>query len=180
MSLFIVVFSQEAVMAFSAPLLRLFTRNDKYLKFFHVTCHVLGILCAFGGLMGIIYYKKLAPPPLVFPFFTMYSPHSWVGVVLLGFWTLQMSAGIYAHGIRKLTHEEYSVFRKWHTFTGKFIYAVGLAVCAMGLQNMQSSDLAASTAPYLVSDPAEMNGYLPTSSLAQYACACVFCYFYLD
>jgi len=169
LALFIVVFSQEAVMAYSAPLLGPFTKNDKLLKYFHVTCHVLGIICAFGGLVGIVYYKKLAPGPVIFPFFTLYSPHSWLGVALLSLWTIQMTAGIYIQGLVKLTPDNKHTFAKYHGFLGKCIYALGLAVCAMGLQDMQSSDLASSTAPYLVTDPAEMAGYLPNSKLAQYA-----------
>jgi len=52
---------------------------------------------------------------------------------------------------------------------------VGIATCAMGLQDMQSSDLAGSTPPMANMTDMQMmmmpnmTGYLPDSNLAQYA-----------
>jgi len=179
MALFIVVFTQEGILVYSAPLLGSFTKNRKIMKFFHVTCHILGIICAIGGLIAIVYYKSLSGPLIVFPFYTMYSPHSWLGVALLSLWIIQMIAGIFWQNDlfqSKLSPNQKRTFSKYHKFLGKFIYGVGLATCAMGLQDMQSSDLAGSTQPMPNMTDAQMmmmggnmTGYLPDSNLAQYA-----------
>jgi len=177
MSLFVVVFTQEGVMAYSAPFLDPFTRNRTIIRYFHISCHVLGIICAIAGLVGIVYYKSLSPAPIVFPFFTMYTAHSWLGVCLLSLWTLQMAAGIYTHTIAKLSNSHKHMYLKYHRFVGKFIYGVALATCAMGFQDMQSSDLAYSTQPMPNMTLAEMEmmpnitGYFPNSNLAQYSSA---------
>jgi hypothetical protein len=172
MAFFIVVFTQEALLTFSAPLLVTFTSNRKALMYFHISCHVVGICCAVGGLVGIVYYKSLSAHPIIYPFFTLYSPHSWMGVALLSLWVIQLTGGIFAQlfpnnpKVQGLVHMS-------HRYLGKVIYAVGLATCAMGLQDMQSSDLAGSTAPNIVAEIGEANmiGYLPNSTLAQYSCA---------
>ena len=67
---------------------------------------------------------------------------------------------------------------KYHRFLGACVYVVGLATCALGFQNMQSSDLAGSVPPYIstanfTQDQIDQMGYYPNSNLAQYACAAV-------
>jgi len=171
MSIFIVIFCQESILSYNAPLLGPFVSNFNYLKYYHITFHVLGMICACGGLLGIIYYKSLSSQPVVFPFFTLYSPHSWLGVSLLSLWTIQMFGGICSQTIvSKLSPENQITFFKYHRFLGKSVYVLGLATCSMGLQDMQSSDLAGSTAPSDVGEVA-MIGYLPNSNLAQYSSA---------
>ncbi len=121
--------------------------------------------------MGIIYYKKLSPSPVIFPFYTMYSPHSWVGFVLLCLWTFQMIVAVCSEYIPSVFPDQ-RFFFKYHRFVGMFIFSVGLATCAMGFQNMQGSDLAGSTSPTANITFTEMLGYFPDSRLAQYASAC--------
>jgi len=77
----------------------------------------------------------------------MYSPHSWVGVVFLGFWLSQFVAGMYSYTISTLEVEIKRTFSKYHKFLGKFVYGLGLVTCALGFQDMQSSDLSSSTPP---------------------------------
>lgn len=159
MAFFIVVFTQEAVLTFSAPLLVTFTSNRKalmyiflflidfkltnfhsILRYFHISCHVIGICCAVGGLVGIVYYKSLSAQPIIYPFFTLYSPHSWMGVALLSLWVIQLTGGIFAQLFPNNPKVQGLVYMS-HRYLGKVIYAVGLATCAMGLQDMQSSNL---------------------------------------
>jgi len=179
MGIFIVVCTQESIMAYSAPLLGPFTTSRSISKVFHVTTHVLGIICALGGLIAIVYYKSLSPQPIAFPFYTMYSPHSWIGIALLSLWIIQMAAGIYTQlYYSKLSTKQKIQFSKYHKFLGKCIYCIGLATCAMGLQDMQGSDLATSTPPMANMTDAQMmmmmpnmTGYFPDSNLAQYSSA---------
>jgi len=178
MSFFIIVFTQEGVMAYSSPIIGPFVRNRTVIKFFHVLCHILGVVCAIGGLISIVYYKSLSGLPILFPFYTMYSPHSWIGVCLLCLWGFQMIAGFFGQTyFRKLTPDQRRSFSKYHRFFGRFIYGLGLVTCALGFQDMQSSDLATSTPPMANMTMDEMmmmgnlSGYLPNSSLAQYSSA---------
>ncbi len=126
------------------------------------------MLCATGGLLGIIYYKSESRPPIMFPFYTMYSPHSWIGVTVLGFWGIQFLVGLAMHLKPNLFPDDRDAM-KYHRFFGMFIYSIALATCAMGFQDMQSSDLAGSTAPNANVTFAEMLGYFPNSRLAQYS-----------
>jgi cytochrome b-561 len=143
------------------------------IRYYHVACHLLGFICAVGGLCAIVYYKKLSPQPIVFPFFTLYSAHSWVGIVFLLLWSLQFVAGFYAHlVVKKQTSEYKRKFSQFHDFLGKSVYAAGLVACIMGFQDMQSSDLASSTPPGNMTMPmGGMQGYYPNSNLAQYSSA---------
>lgn len=175
MSLFVVVFTQEAILAYSSPLIGFFTKNRTIIKYYHVVCHLLGAICALGGLCAIVYYKKLSPQPVVFPFFTLYSAHSWAGIVFLSLWLLQILAGFHVYVVgNKRTSEQKRAFSQFHSFLGKSVYAVGLVTCIMGFQDMQSSDLASSTPPNpgnMTMAMGDMQGYFPNSSLAQYSSA---------
>ncbi|KAF9202013.1 hypothetical protein BGZ49_007807 [Haplosporangium sp. Z 27] len=175
MSLFVVVFTQEALLAYSSPLVGFFTKNRTIIKYYHVACHLLGLICAVGGLLAIVYYKKLSPQPIAFPFYNVYSPHSWAGIAFLSLWSLQLLAGLYVYVVGKQSIDQKRSFNRLHRFLGKSIYVVGLATCAMGFQDMQSSDLASSTSPTAAANMTmpmgEAQGYLPNSSLAQYSSA---------
>ena len=140
------------------------------------------------GIIAIVYYKKLSPQPAVFPFYSVYSPHSWLGIAVLVLWGIQLSVAVCIYGFCKRTPEQnLRQLVKFHKFLGKTIYITGLATCALGLQDMQSSDLASSTPPLPgVCDTLGMGaggsvtvgnitlnvtGYCPTSPEAQYASA---------
>jgi hypothetical protein len=68
MSLFVVVFTQESILTFSAPLFKWAEFAASTKKRFHVCMHLLGIACCIGGLVAIVYYKALSPQPVSFPF----------------------------------------------------------------------------------------------------------------
>jgi len=184
MSLFIVVFTQEAVLSFSAPLIsgpfkkgfRTHERN------FHIVCHVCGIICAMLGIVAIVYYKNLSPQPIEFPFYAVYSPHSWLGIAVLILWGLQLLAGLYIHIFGKLSANDKKLLNQIHRYLGKVVYAGGLATCALGLQDMQSSDLCSSSPPMpgmydtagmgqmdMSGMSMNMSGYYPDSPEAQYS-----------
>ncbi|KAI8605925.1 eukaryotic cytochrome b561-domain-containing protein [Dissophora ornata] len=174
MSLFVVVFTQEALLAYSSPLIGFFTKNRTTIKYYHVVCHLLGLICAVGGLVAIVYYKKLSSQPVVFPYYNVYSPHSWAGIAFLSLWSLQVLAGLNVYIVGKQSADRKRSFSKFHRFLGKSVYVVGLATCAMGFQDMQSSDLASSTpmnSTTMTMSMADMEGYFPDSSWAQYSSA---------
>lgn len=156
MSLFVVVFMQEALLAWSVPVFN----SKSHKKAYHVFCHIAGLICAVLGLVAIVKYKRLASTPTVFPFFTCYSPHSWMAIVFLSLWGIQIMSKL---GL--------TIPLAYHRFLGNCIFAVGLAVCAMGLQDMQSSDLATSTPPMENMAGMQMNGYYPDSLQARLASA---------
>ena len=175
MSLFVVVFTQESILAFSAPLVPAFART----QWFHVALHVLGILCCAGGLVAIIEYKALSPSPVGFPFYTMYSAHSWLAICFLGLWAIQFAVAVYVR-VRAidLSAHQRQRWAKYHRFLGRVVYAAGLATCALGFQDMQSSDLAGSVPPYVstanfTQDQLDGMGYYPNSNVAQYSGAAV-------
>jgi len=194
MALFVVVFTQEALLSFSSPLLGgPFTRDcgiTSIVKdlYYHLVCHFLGLISWVLGIVAIVYYKELSPQPASFPFYSVYSPHSWLGIALLALWGIQILMGIYCHVWAK--PDEKLILVKIHQFLGKVIYVLGLATCAMGLQDMQSSDLAGSTPPMPMVGSDDMNmgdnmgmimangslmnmtGYYPHSMYAQYASGC--------
>lgn len=167
MSLFAVVLGQEPVLAFCTPWL---PSSLRVRAAYHVVFHALGLACGIGGLVAIVYYKQLAPdsdayPTLgnqYFPFFTLYSPHSWLGIVFLSLWVLQLALRFTpaaAHGL--------------HAFVGRGIFVLGLCVCALGFQDMQGSDLAGAVPPGLNVTYEPFMGYFPDSTLAQLANAAV-------
>lgn len=124
MSLFVLVFTQEATLSFAAPLLGSLTSNKAVFIKFHITCHILGLLSAIGGLVAIVYYKNLAPPTTfngmtttIFPFFHLYSPHSWLGIAFLALYSLQFALSIFKVQSDKL-----------HRFVGRCLFAVGYVI----------------------------------------------------
>lgn len=131
MSLLVVVFMQEAILIFKVPLLPL---GRRFQTMAHISCHFMSLVCAVSGMVAIVYYKQLAPQKngvgnQYFPYFTLYSGHSWLGIMFMGLYALQAL-------LRLVTKN-----RDVHDFLGSVLYALGLAVCALGLQGMQSSDL---------------------------------------
>jgi hypothetical protein len=105
----------------------------------------------------------------------MYSVHSWTAICFLGLWCTQFALALYLHTMQP---ESFVRLSKYHRFLGKAVYVVGLAVCALGLADMQSSDLAGSVPPWVstanfTQDQLDGMGYYPASNLAQYSCAAV-------
>jgi len=186
MGLFIVFFTQEAILSFAAPLFSgpFSRRNNECMrpKYIHVFFHSFGIICAMLGIVSIVYYKSMSPQPIVFPFYSVYSPHSWLGIAVLCLWGVQFAIGTYIYGFGEPNPEQKAILGHIHGYLGKAIYVSGLATCALGLQDMQSSDLASSTPPMsgdmgddtmaMGVSSGNMSGYFPNSPEAQYSSAC--------
>ena len=69
-----------------------------------------------------------------------------MGVITLALWGLQFLFAIWLHGISKWpegTESRKMLLSEVHNFMGYSIYAMGLATCATGFVNMQTSDMAA-------------------------------------
>jgi len=78
------VLMSEAVLAFSAPIfdmVPLFRSRNRQLAavVLHASLNVLSLICVPLALSAIVYYKKLSSQPIAYPFFTLYSSHSWMG-----------------------------------------------------------------------------------------------------
>jgi len=159
MSLFTVTFITEALLAYRAPL---FPKSLIDSKNFHMCCHAGSLFCAVLGIVAIVYYKSMSPQPVMFPFYTLYSPHSWLGVTTLLLWFLHIVGGMVLFGLKLVPENMMQTVLQLHHFIGKIVYIFSLATCAMGFQAMQSSDLAAGMLG--------MAGYTPSSTLAQLAC----------
>lgn len=127
---------------------------------------------------SIVQYKHLSEKPYVYPFFTCASPHSWMGIVTLALFGFQFFASILLNvGVdkTKLSSETLSLIKKGHQFLGKCTFAIGLATCASGFQDMQSSDLANNwmieMMPSMVMTGMD-EGYGPYTLNAQLSSAC--------
>jgi len=142
----------------------------------HIAANIIAILCCIPSLASIVYYKSLIlSSPLsdyqmlmdpgmsmdmgmgmvvessynstatantmsAFPFYTMFSVHSWCGVTTLTLMTSQIVTGI-------LRNKYDMKLRAIHRTIGKATFVCGLATCALGLADMQSSDLAGNGYP---------------------------------
>jgi hypothetical protein len=139
------VFMSESVLAFTAPIfdmVSLFRSRGRQQAavVLHVSLNVLSLICIPLALSAIVYYKKLSPQPIAYPFFTLYSSHSWMGVVTLVLWGSQLGLGIFKRLVT-LGSPRRQFVCSLHSFLGKVTYVAGLATCASGLEDMQSSDL---------------------------------------
>jgi hypothetical protein len=159
-------FMSEAVMAIR-------TGNKNW----HIGANVLATLCCVLSLAAIVYYKSWSISQMEsssdytmimnqsmsmigmdsytttvtgFPYYTMYSVHSWCGVFTLTLMTAQLITGV----VRRKVYTVYGVdLGEIHRNIGRATFVCGLATCALGLADMQSSDLAG-------------NGYPPYSTYA--------------
>jgi len=178
MVLFVVVCTQEAILTYTVPLLGPLMARRPVKKWFHLCLHLCGMGLAIGGLVAIMAYKRLSPTPVNFPFFSMYSPHSWVAICFLTLWLLQLIAGFAVYLVGKSPQVK-AATAKYHRFLGLVTYTTGLATCALGFQDMQSSDLGAMYLAMNMTgsgsagmDMSGMDGYLYDSALSDYASAC--------
>jgi len=164
------VFMSEAILCFTSPLVDpAFFITDRagqrrFVERLHIVLHVFTMLAGACGIIGICFYKSLSKDGsetnssltsyisdgYVFPFFSMYSPHSWAGVATICLWGIQIILRIVSYYVRSLR------IAHLHAYVGKVVYVAVLATCAMGLQDMQSSDLGDN----------DSMGYPPFSSMA--------------
>jgi hypothetical protein len=170
MSIFILFCMQEAIFVQVAPCACIVRYKTKV----HLVLHGLGLLCAMLGIASIVKYKQLSDMEGMFPYNTLYSPHSWLALVFFLLLFLQTLLGVFMH-----------CNNKWkpvveHRFLGVSLYVTGMATCALGFQSMQSSDLGGSMQQLmnLAMDTngtwQDMNvtqdmGYFPNSDLANLA-----------
>ena len=86
------------------------------------------MVCAILGLVSIIYYKRLSDNPKLFPFYTLFSPHSWMGILTLLLWLFQLSFGIYFFLIFKVSTTENELkkqkMKSIHDFIGIFFNTI--------------------------------------------------------
>jgi len=184
MGFVVVLFLQESILCWTVPIPILTSRRARII--FHLVCNFCALTFSVLGVVAIAYYKKLSPTPTSFPFYTAYSPHSWVGIVFLILFAFQ--------SVLKLIGEKHPpmlLAKAHHRFLGHAIYVTGLACCAMGFEDMQCSDLASSSPPSMAGmsmggmsmnmsgmdmsgmdmSNATMSGYYPDSELARIASA---------
>ena len=131
----------------------------------HLLLHAATVVFTILALVAIGFYKSLnvAATGPGFPFWTLFSPHSWLGLVIIIFWVVQFFARI-GHTYWLVSPHAKAISNRLHIFFGKAIFVGALATCALGFQDMQSSDLSVD-----VDDMA----YQPLSVWANYACASV-------
>jgi hypothetical protein len=99
----------------------------------------------------------MSPQPIAYPFFTLSSPHAWLGVVTLMMWAVMLLTRVLSYFLFS-SEQSKTAFAKFHRFLGLSTFVSGLATAALGLQDMQGSDLAG-------------QGYDPYSTYAQLAAA---------
>jgi hypothetical protein len=194
MSFFVVMFTNEAILTYKAPLLVQMVNDRTVLRFYHSMCHLLSIGCITFGLISIANYKTWSTddmmPTTIFPFYTMYSPHSWLGILTVTVFGIQLLFALVLFYLVQWSAATKKVLVDVHHFTGHMMYALGLATCITGFQDMQSSDLAAADMlmatmvngtmvmmyPNGHDDAAAYaggaSGYLPDSMLSNLSAAC--------
>ena len=111
---------------------------------FHMLCHIGSLTCLIVGIIAVVKMKEWQKNDYN-SYDVMFTGHSWMGVTTVAVWALQF---IFAVWLRLLTKwppgTEYrkAVFAGVHQFMGYSVYAMGLATCATGFQDMQSYDAA--------------------------------------
>ena len=107
----------------------------------------------------------------VFPMFKLFSPHAWLGLTTLVLWLLvavvrYLQSYVFPKYPNFFTDQTRKNIHRMHVFCGRTVYFTALACCAMGFQDMQSSDLAG----VVLVQPATIS-YSPFGTFAQLACA---------
>ncbi len=185
MSLAVFVFLQEAVLFLSAPLTgprlpkggaMLQIAGALSSKWTHVVLLLLALLFWVGGHIAVVVYKELAPKPAGFPFYSMFTPHSWLGATALVVGAAQALLAVAVFLVWPALRA--TALRDLHGFVGKAVYLTLAVVCSLGFQDMQSSDLCGSVAPYVdtsnfTSEQIDGMGYYPDSTKARLSCALV-------
>ena len=111
---------------------------------FHTSFHILSLAAIILGLVAIVDFKKWGGMDL-YNFQVMWSGHSWMGALTVALWGLQFIFSVWMHAIAKWpegTEDTKAFYNEIHKFVGYCVYAVGLASCASGFQDMQGSDYA--------------------------------------
>ena len=78
-----------------------------------------------------------------FSYDVVYTGHSWMGVLTIAVWVLQLFAGFWIYVFSKWPDGTENLKKNYieiHHFFGYCVYALGLSTCATGFQDMQSTD----------------------------------------
>lgn len=138
LSLWAVIFLQESIMSYAAPLF--FQASYSVRKAMHIGSQIAGLLMGAGGMTAILWYKNstISTPVggtdftiLDHPYYIPYSPHAWLGLVFFISWIAQCAGRLFPS---YMTPER-------HRFLGRVLYLTGLACCGLGLQQQQTRQL---------------------------------------
>jgi len=126
--IFAIITNQEAVLSYTVPFISACCYTKSAKTYFHIGTQFIGLTSLTGGLVAIFYQ----PTSTTANWFetNMYSPHSWMGAATVLLWLSQIIMGMYA-----------STDSALHSFIGKTVYALGLATCALGFQERQTTEL---------------------------------------
>ena len=85
MSFFAVLFTNEGMLAFVAPLLPQLGNRTSYQAIYHSLCHVCALASLILGMVAIVDYKAWSSPNslVIYPMWVMWSVHSWLGCFTL-------------------------------------------------------------------------------------------------
>lgn len=156
------VLMTELLLAFRTPsptdkLMRNSKTRSRCALVWHLSLVAAVLVLASLAITAIVYYKRdstaasSTPDMVMYPMFTLYSTHSWMGLFTLALLFIQFFLGLSKSLIMRQGSELRNVAGAVHSFLGKATWVAGLATCASGLQDMQGSDLASiSYGPYSV------------------------------
>lgn len=137
LALWSVLFFQESIMSYAAPMCAFSYATRRII---HIGSQIVGMVCGLGGMTAILWYKSsLVSMPVSGTYFTImeeefyipYSPHAWLGMSFIITWIIQC--------IGRLFPERFTLAR--HRFLGRVMYVAGLGCCALGLQQQQTRQL---------------------------------------
>lgn len=171
MTLFAVVFTNEAMLSFVAPVLPSIHAQPTYKAYLHAACHVLALACMVVGMTAIVGSKQRGPDEYLS--WAMWSAHSWLGAFALACWGVQLSGTLAlrlwrARVAPSAAHQR--PLTALHRFFGQAVYALLLTSCLTGLQSRQSSDLSVVLDPPTDSQlPAGLSVLLTALGVSTYA-----------
>lgn len=99
--------------------------------------HVLSLVAIILGLISIVDYKNWSGDSNAFPMNTAYSVHSWLGIITVALFGIQIIFSIVLFGVMKWPEDKDSQkkkaeYKQVHHFIGHCMFAAGLAACATG------------------------------------------------
>ena len=100
--------------------------------------HVLSLVAIILGLIAIVDYKSQSEDPNAFPMNTAYSVHSWLGIITVALFGIQVIFSLILFGVMKWSEDKESLkkkaeYKQIHHFIGHCMFAAGLAACATGV-----------------------------------------------
>lgn len=123
------IFMAEGLIAFAAPSRALGSRGIQ--MWWHLLMQTSALIMTWIGLAAIVATKVAQG------YNSLYSVHSWCGVVVLAMFTLQYSFGLFAFFIFKRNLGKSETYRWWHSFFGFLTFFAGVETCVNGWADMQ-------------------------------------------